>query len=157
MGSQWLRLLVLAATLLLAAASSASAQDRFIGIRKDSAGEVILFSLEAFSGAERKITTLHKKDANIQLLGITMLNSRRGTFSYAYTDKGAAKDFLHTVSIVNGQTISRLALPADISGMEGVADITPIREMQSEKDAVLRRIEYLEQEVRRLQSQVRSR
>lgn len=157
MGSQWLRLLVVAATLLVAAASAASAQDRFVGVRKDSAGEIILFSLETFGGAERKIATLQKKEADIRLLGITMLNSRRGTFSYAYTDKGAGKDFLHTVTIINGQTVSRLALPADVTGLEAVADTAPIRELQSEKDVVLRRIEALEQEVRRLQSQVRSR
>ena len=51
----------------------------------------------------------------------TALNSRRGTFSYAYTDRAAGKDYLHTVSVLNGQTVSRIALPADTSGLEAVA------------------------------------
>ena len=56
---------------------------------------------------------------------MTALNSRRGTFSYAYTDRAAGKDYLHTVSVLNGQTVSRIALPADTSGLEVVVDSGP--------------------------------
>jgi hypothetical protein len=157
MRSKRLSLLFIAATLLVAGALEAAAQERYVGVRRDKAGEIILFSLEAFGGTERKIATLQKEGVNIQLLGITTLNARRGTFSYAYTDVAAGKDFLHTVSLLNGQTVARIPLPADITGMEVVADATPVRELQSEKDAILRKIEALDQEVRRLQSQVRSR
>lgn len=150
-------LLLVAAILLGASAPEAVAQDRYVGVRRDSAGEIILFALEAFGGAERKIATLQKEGASIQLLGITTLNARRGTFSYAYTDVAAGKDFLHTVSVANGQTVARIPLPADVTGIEVMIDSAPIRELQSEKDAILRKIEALEQEVRRLQSQVRSR
>jgi hypothetical protein len=109
--------------LLLATTLAASAQgDRFVGVRKDVSEEVILFSIDALTGAERRIATLHKADANVQLIGLTALNARRGTFSYAYADRTAGKDFLHTVSAVNGATVSRTPLPADVSGLEIVAD-----------------------------------
>jgi hypothetical protein len=157
MRSQRLRLLVIAAILLLAGTLEATAQERFVGVRRDKAGEIILFALEPFGGAERKIATLQKEGTSIQLLGITTLNARRGTFSYGYTDVAAGKDFLHTVSLINGQTVARIALPADVTGIEVVVDTAPVRELQSEKDIIVRKIEALEQEVRRLQSQVRSR
>ena len=99
-------------SLLPATTIAASAQsDRFVGVRKDSANEVILFSIDALTGAENKIATLETAEASILLLGMTALNSRRGTFSYAYTDRTAGKDYLHTVSVLNGQTVSRIALP----------------------------------------------
>jgi hypothetical protein len=158
MKPQWLHMILAAAALLLAATVDASAQgDRFVGVRKDTSEEVILFSIDALTGTERKIATLHKADAKVQLLGITTLNARRGTFSYAYTDRTAGKDFLHTVSAINGATVSRTPLPSDVSGLEIVADTVRPQEDQIQKDAILRRIEYLEQEVRRLQSQVRVR
>jgi hypothetical protein len=158
MKPQWLHMILAAAALLLAATVGASAQgDRFVGVRKDTTEEVILFSIDALTGTERRIATLHKADAKVQLLGITTLNARRGTFSYAYTDRTAGKDFLHTVSAINGATVSRTPLPSDVSGLEIVADTVRPQEDQIQKDAILRRIEYLEQEVRRLQSQVRVR
>ena len=55
---KWLHVTVAAAGLLLAASVDASAQERFVGVRKDAADEVILFSIEAASGLERKIATL---------------------------------------------------------------------------------------------------
>ena len=120
---KWLYLMVAAVALLPAMAIDASAQsDRFVGVRKDSANEIILFSIDALTGAENKIATLETAEASIQLLGMTALNSRRGTFSYAYTDRAAGKDYLHTVSVINGQTVSRIALPADTSGLEVVVD-----------------------------------
>jgi hypothetical protein len=158
MKPQWLHMILAAAALLLAATVDASAQgDRFVGVRKDTTEEVILFSIDALTGTERRIATLHKADAKVQLLGITTLNARRGTFSYAYTDRTAGKDFLHTVSAINGATVSRTPLPSDVSGLEIVADTVRPQEDQIQKDAILRRIDYLEQEVRRLQSQVRVR
>jgi hypothetical protein len=158
MTKQWLQIVLATAALLLAATVDASAQgDRFVGVRKDRADEVILFSIDAMSGAERKIVTLHKANENVQLLGITALNARRGTFSYAYTDRTAGKDFLHTVSTVSGSTVSRTPLPADISGLEVVADTGRPQDDQIQRDQIMRRIEYLEQEVRRLQSQIRVR
>jgi len=87
---------------------------------------------------------------------MTALNSRRGTFSYAYTDRAAGKDYLHTVSVINGQTVSRVALPADTSGLEVVVD-TGRQESQAQTEALRRKVEWLEQEVRRLQGQVRLR
>jgi hypothetical protein len=156
MKPQWLHMILATAALLLAATVDASAQgDRFVGVRKDTSEEVVLFSIDALTGTERKIATLHKADAKVQLLGITALNTRRGTFSYAYTDRTAGKDILHTVSAVNGATVSSTALPADVSGLEIVADTGKQYEDQFQKDALLRRIEHLEQEVRRLQSQIR--
>jgi hypothetical protein len=155
---KWVYAVVATATLLLMGTIDASAQgDRFVGVRKDSANEVILFSIDASTGTERKIATLQTAEAGVQLLGMTTLNTRRGTFSYAYTDRAAGKDYLHTVSVINGQTVSRIALPADISGLEAVIDIGRPQEAQADIDAVRRRVESLEQEVRRLQSQVRSR
>jgi hypothetical protein len=158
MKRQWLHIILATAALLLAATVDASAQgERFVGVRKDGADEVILFSIDGLAGTERKIVTLHKADANVQLLGITTLNARRGTFSYAYTDKAAGKDFMHTVSTITGSTVARTPLPADISGLEVVADTGRPQDDQIQRDALLRRIEYLEQEVRRLQGQVRVR
>ena len=150
-------LMVGAVVLFLAGTIDASAQtDRFVGVRKDSANEVILFSIDALTGAENKIATLEKAESGIQLLGMTALNSRRGTFSYAYTDRAAGKDYLHTVSVINGQTVSRIALPADTSGLEVVID-SGRQETQAHTEALRRKVEWLEQEVRRLQGQVRSR
>lgn len=159
MGSQAQRLgvLGLAAVLLGFAAGEAVAQDRYIGVRRDASNEIILFALEAFGGAERKIATLQKEGASIQLLGMTTLNVQRGTFAYAYQDTAQGKDYLRTVSIVDGRTLAQVSLPADVSGIEVVTDTTPVRQLQSDKDAITRKIESLEQEVRRLQSQVRSR
>lgn len=147
--------MVAAIALLLAVASDASAQgDRFLGVRKDNANEVILFAIDALSGTERKIATLQTAEANVQLLGLTTLNARRGTFSYAYVDRAAGKEFLHTVSMINGQTVSRISLPADVSGLEVVPDSGPSMEVRAETDSVKRKMDSLEQEVRRLQSQV---
>lgn len=155
MKPQWLHLLIATAVLVLAATADAHAQaDRFVGVRKDSADEVILFSIDSVSGAERKIATLQKAEAAVQLLGITTLNARRGTLSYAYTDRAAGKDFLHTVSVLSGQTVSRIPLPADISGLEAMAEGGRQQEAQLERNTMLRKLEALEQEVRRLQSQV---
>jgi len=155
MKPQWLHLLIVTAVLVLSAATDASAQsDRFVGVRKDASDEVILFSIEAVGGAERKIATLQKAEAGVQLLGITALNSRRGTFSYAYTDRAAGKDYLHTVSLLNGQTVSRIALPADIGGLEAVTDGARSQEAQLERGTLTRKLEALEQEVRRLQGQI---
>jgi hypothetical protein len=152
-----LYMMVGAIVLVLAGTIDASAQtDRFVGVRKDSANEVILFSIDALTGAENKIATLEKAESGIQLLGMTALNSRRGTFSYAYTDRAAGKDYLHTVSVINGQTVSRIALPADTSGLEVVID-SGRQETQAHTEALRRKVEWLEQEVRRLQGQVRSR
>jgi hypothetical protein len=152
-----LYMMVGAVVLLLAGTIDASAQtDRFVGVRKDSANEVILFSIDALTGAENKIATLETAEANVQLLGMTTLNSRRGTFSYAYTDRTAGKDYLHTVSLLNGQTVSRIALPADTSGLEVVVDVGR-QEAQAQTEALRRKVEWLEQEVRRLQGQVRLR
>jgi len=152
-----LYMMVGAVLLFLAGTIDASAQtDRFVGVRKDSANEVILFSIDALTGAENKIATLEKAEPGIQLLGMTALNSRRGTFSYAYTDRAAGKDYLHTVSVINGQTVSRIALPADTSGLEVVID-SGRQETQAHAEALRRKVEWLEQEVRRLQGQVRSR
>jgi len=152
-----LYMMVGAVVLVLAGTIDASAQtDRFVGVRKDSANEVILFSIDALTGAENKIATLEPAEASIQLLGMTALNSRRGTFSYAYTDRAAGKDYLHTVSVINGQTVSRIALPADTSGLEVVID-SGRQETQAHTEALRRKVEWLEQEVRRLQGQVRSR
>jgi hypothetical protein len=154
---KWLYTMGVAVILLLAAAIDASAQsDRFVGVRKDSANEIILFSIDALTGAENKIATLETAQANILLLGMTALNSRRGTFSYAYTDRAAGKDYLHTVSVLNGQTVSRIALPADTSGLEVVVDVGR-QETQAQTEALRRKVEWLEQEVRRLQGQVRLR
>ena len=152
-----LYMMVGAVVLVLAGTIDASAQtDRFVGVRKDSANEVILFSIDALTGAENKIATLEKAESGIQLLGMTALNSRRGTFSYAYTDRAAGKDYLHTVSVINGQTVSRIALPADTSGLEVVID-SGRQETQAHTEALRRKVEWLEQEVRRLQGQVRLR
>jgi hypothetical protein len=154
---KWLYLMVATVALLPAMAIDASAQsDRFVGVRKDSANEIILFSIDALTGAENKIATLEPAEASIQLLGMTTLNSRRGTFSYAYTDRAAGKDYLHTVSVLNGQTVSRIALPADTSGLEVVVDVGR-QESQAQAEALRRKVEWLEQEVRRLQGQVRLR
>ena len=141
-------------TLLATMVEARAQSDRFVGVRKDAGNEVILFVIDAPSGAERKVATLQAADANVQLLGVTSLNSRRGTFSYAYADRTAGKEFLHTVSITNGQTVSRIALPADVSGLEVVADTARAPEMQADSDAMRRRLDSLEQEVRRLQGQV---
>jgi hypothetical protein len=152
---KWLYAMLAAAALLPAATIDASAQsDRFVGVRKDSANEIILFSIDASTGAENKIATLETAEAGIQLLGMTALNSRRGTFSYAYTDRAAGKDYLHTVSVLNGQTVSRIALPADTSGLEAVVEVGR-QETQAQAESLRRKVEWLEQEVRRLQSQVR--
>ena len=152
-----LHVMIATVALLVAATIDASAQsDRFVGVRKDSANEVILFAIDALSGAERKIATLQTAEANIQLLGMTALNARRGTFSYAYADRAAGKDYLHTVSVFNGETVARVALPADVSGLE-VVEAVRANETQAQAEAIKRRIESLEQEVRRLQGQVRSR
>jgi hypothetical protein len=158
MKSHWLSMILGVATLLVVTTVGADAQgDRVVGVRKDISEEVILFSIDALTGGERKIATLHKADANVQLIGLTALNARRGTFSYAYTDRAAGKDFLHTVSAVNGATVSRTPLPADVSGLEIVADTARPYEDQMRRDALLRRVDQLEQEVRRLKSQVRVR
>jgi hypothetical protein len=155
MAMRWTSLVVAAVALLCAAATEAGAQgDRFLGVRKDNANEVILFAIDALSGSERKIATLQPAEANVQLLGLTTLNARRGTFSYAYVDRAAGKEFLHTVSIINGQTVSRIPLPADVSGIEAVPDTGPSMEARAETDSVKRKMDSLEQEVRRLQSQV---
>ncbi len=152
---QRMYVLVAAIVLLVAAAADASAQsDRFVGVRKDNSNEVILFAIDALSGAERKIATLQPAEANVQLLGITSLNARRGTFSYAYADRAAGKEFLHTVSMVNGQTVSRIPLPADVSGLEVVTDAGPSMEARAQTNSMKRKIDSLEQEVRRLQGQV---
>jgi hypothetical protein len=152
---KWLYAMLAAVALLPAATIDASAQsDRFVGVRKDSANEIILFSIDASTGAENKIATLETAEAGIQLLGMTALNSRRGTFSYAYTDRAAGKDYLHTVSVLNGQTVSRIALPADTSGLEAVVEVGR-QETQAQAESLRRKVEWLEQEVRRLQSQVR--
>jgi hypothetical protein len=154
---KWVHAMVASVALLLATTIGASAQsDRFVGVRKDSANDIILFSIDALTGAENKIATLETAEANIQLLGMTTLNSRRGTFSYAYTDRAAGKDYLHTVSLLNGQTVSRIALPADTSGLEVVVDVGR-QEAQAQTEALRRKVEWLEQEVRRLQGQVRLR
>jgi hypothetical protein len=154
---KWVYAMAASVALLLATAIDASAQsDRFVGVRKDSANDIILFSIDALTGAENKIATLETAEANIQLLGLTTLNSRRGTFSYAYTDRAAGKDYLHTVSLLNGQTVSRIALPADTSGLEVVVDAGR-QEAQAQTEALRRKVEWLEQEVRRLQGQVRLR
>ncbi len=158
MRPHWLNPLLLAAILLLAGTADAAAQgERYVGVRKDKTDEIILFAIDTLTGTERKLATLQKAGANIQLLGITTHNARRGTFSYAYSDRDAGRDFLHTVSVVSGQTVSRIALPPDISGLEAVTDAVPVRELQSERDVIMRKIEALEQEIRRLQSQVRPR
>jgi len=155
---RWQQTILTAAALLLAAAMAASAQgDRFVGVRKDTNEEVILFTIDALTGTERKIATLHKADGKVQLLGLSTLNARRGTFSYAYTDRGEGKDFLHTVSAINGATVSLTPLPPDVSGLEVLADGGRPQEERMQKDMLLRRIESLEQEVRRLQIQVRAR
>ncbi len=155
MKPQWLYLLVATAVSVLSVATDAAAQsDRFVGVRKDTSDEVILFSLDAAGGAERKIATLQKAEAGVQLLGITAFNARRSTFSYAYTDRAAGKDYLHTVSVLNGQTVSRIPLPPDISGLEAVVDSGRPQEAQFERNTIMRKLEALEQEVRRLQSQV---
>jgi len=157
MRSHWLHAVLATAVLLLAGIAEASAQgERFVGVRRDRSDEIVLFAIDAL-GAERKIATLQKAGANIELLGISTLNARRGTFSYAYTDRDAGKDYLHTVSILSGQTLARVALPADVGAMAAIADAGPPREFQADKDALQRRLEALEQEVRRLQTQVRSR
>jgi hypothetical protein len=154
---KWVYAMAASVALLLATAIDASAQsDRFVGVRKDSANDIILFSIDALTGAENKIATLETAEANVQLLGMTTLNSRRGTFSYAYTDRTAGKDYLHTVSLLNGQTVSRIALPADTSGLEVVVDVGR-QEAQAQTEALRRKVEWLEQEVRRLQGQVRLR
>jgi hypothetical protein len=81
---KWLYAMVTVILLLPATTIAASAQsDRFVGVRKDGANEVILFSIDAVTGAENKIATLETAEASILLLGMTALNSRRGTFSYA--------------------------------------------------------------------------
>jgi hypothetical protein len=155
MKPQWLHALIATAVLVLTAAADASAQsDRFVGVRKDASDEVILFSIDVAGGAERKIATLQKAETSVQLLGITAVNSRRGTFSYAYTDRAAGKDYLHTVSLLNGQTVSRFALPADIGGLEALVEGARPQEAQLERGAIARKLEALEQEVRRLQSQL---
>jgi hypothetical protein len=147
--------LIAATILLLATATQAAAQsDRFVGVRKDTSNEVVLFAIDAITGLERKIATVQPAEASVQLLGITSINARRGTFSYVYADRTAGKEFLHTVSVVNGQTVSRIALPADISGLEVIADGGRSPEMQAETEAMRRRIETLELEVRRLQGQI---
>ena len=152
---------VAAGILLLAATIDASAQgERFVGVRKDASNEVVLFAIDAATGTERKIATLQPAEPGVQLLGITSLNARRGTFSYAYVDRTAGREFLHTVSVSNGQTVSRIPLPADISGLEVVVDGGRPADAQTETDAIRRRIDALEQEMRRLQgqlNQVRSR
>jgi hypothetical protein len=156
MRSQRFVWLLAAAVVLLACTIEAFAQgERFVGVRKDKNDEVILFVIDPLAAAERRVATLHKAGSNIQLLGITTLNARRGTFSYAYSDREAGKEYMHTVSIVSGDTISTIILPADISGMEVVTDNMPQRELQLEREAIRRRVDALEQEVRRLQGQVR--
>jgi hypothetical protein len=133
----------------------ASAQERFVGVRRDSTGAIILFTLDAAQG-ERRIATLQKEGVGIQLLGITALNARRGTFSYAFTDVPTGKDYLQTVNVLTGQTLGRIALPPDTTGLELVPD-APLLGVRPEKDAMVRKIEALEQEVKRLQGQVRPR
>jgi hypothetical protein len=135
--------------------SQASAQERYVGVRRDSAGEIILFTLDAAQG-ERKIATLQKEGVGIQLLGITTLNARRGTFSYAFTDVPTGKDYLQTVNVLTGQTLGRIALPPDTTGLELVPDASLLGG-RSEKDVMIRKLEALELEVKRLQSQARSR
>ena len=83
--------------------------------------------------------------------------ARRGTFSYAFTDVATGKDYLQTVNVLTGQTVARIALPSDVTGLEVVHDVGPLLERRSDKDAMIRKIEALEQEVRRLQGPGRSR
>ena len=145
---RWFGWLFIVAWLVAGDAPVAWAQERYVGVRRDSTGEIILFSLDAAQG-ERKIATLVKEGVSIQLLGITTLNARRGTFSYAFTDVATGKDYL--------QTVARIALPSDVTGLEVVHDVGPLLERRSDKDAMIRKIEALEQEVRRLQGPGRSR
>lgn len=152
-----LMLLATAALLLFGVVEARAQSDRIIGVRTDKAGEVILFAIDPLGATERKIATLQKAGAGVRLLGMTALNARRGTFTYAYTDTAAAKDYLHTVSVTTGQTVARVALPADTGGLQVIADARAGGEAEMERNAILRKIENLEQEVRRLQSQVRSR
>ena len=58
------------------------------------------------------------------------------------------------MSVLNGQTVSRIALPADTSGLEAVVEVGR-QETQAQAESLRRKVEWLEQEVRRLQSQVR--
>lgn len=155
MGQHWLRLAVVTSILFLGAVPASAQGDRIYGVRKDATSQVVLFSIETLTGTERTIATLQGAEADIQLLGITTLNARRGSFAYVYTDRRAAKDYLHTVSLLNGQTLSRIALPGDISGLEVLVDPSGPPETKAETELLRRRIEMLEQEVRRLQSQVR--
>lgn len=158
MRRHWFLFPVVTIMLLLLGSVEASAQgDRIYGVRKDAASRVVLFSIETLTGLERTIATLQTADADIQLLGITALNARRGSFSYVYTDRRAAKDYLHTVSLLNGQTLSRIALPSDISGLEVMTDTGAPVDSKTETDTLRRRIQALEQDVRRLQTQVRAR
>ncbi len=92
---RWFGWLFIVAWLVAGDAPVAWAQERYVGVRRDSTGEIILFSLDAAQG-ERKIATLVKEGVSIQLLGITTLNARRGTFSYAFTDVATGKDYLQT-------------------------------------------------------------
>jgi hypothetical protein len=153
---RWFGWLFIVAWLVAGDAPVAWAQERYVGVRRDSTGEIILFSLDAAQG-ERKIATLVKEGVSIQLLGITTLNARRGTFSYAFTDVATGKDYLQTVNVLTGQTVARIALPSDVTGLEVVHDVGPLLERRSDKDAMIRKIEALEQEVRRLQGPGRSR
>lgn len=155
MKPKWLAQLIAIAVLVGSASQAVAQSERFVGVRKDKNEEVILFAIDPLAGGERKVATLHPAGAGIQLLGITAFNARRGTFSYAYTDTAAGKEYMHTVSAINGLTVSRIALPPDVSGIEVVSDAAPAREVQLERDtAVQRKVEWLEQEVRRLQGQI---
>jgi hypothetical protein len=145
----------LAAAILLAAGThEAGAQgERFVGVRKDSRGDVILFAIDGPGGTERRLATLHKAADGIQLLGITTLNQQRGAFSYAYSSPSEGKEFMHTVAVLNGETLAKIVLPADISGIEVLTESTAtVRTLQTERDALARRVETLEREVRRLQA-----
>jgi hypothetical protein len=155
---RWVLLSVLGALTLLGGALDAVAQDRFVGVRKDK-DEVVLFEIDGLSGRERKLATLHKAGSRIQLLGLTTLNARRGTLSYLYTDNDAGKDFLQTVNILTGETVARIPMPPDVSGLEVVGDtgMAGSQRVQADTDALKRKVDQLEQEVRRLQSQVRVR
>jgi hypothetical protein len=154
MRAQWLATLLAAAMLVVAAPEEAAAQgERFVGVRKDAKGDVILFAIDGLGGAERRVATLHKAADGIQLLGITTLNQQRGAFSYAYASPSEGKEFMHTVAVLTGETLAKVALPSDVSGIEVLTESTAaVRGLQAERDALARRIETLEREVRRLQA-----
>ena len=155
MKGQALRALLVAVAILVAGASTASAQsDRFVGVRKDSNDEVVLFALEELTGVERRIATLHGPNANVQLLGLTAYNAKRSSFSYTYSIRDTGKEYLDTVSAATGAVLAHFELPSDVSGIEIMAETirAPDNFGASDRDPLLRRVERLEQEVRRLQS-----